>query len=62
MCAHIDMGSLSFAAPDGSYRAAGEATGGQSGPQCRDACFAGEYLVAPPAMIERGFIPKRAAG
>lgn len=62
MRAHIDMGSLSFAAPDGSYRAAGEATGDQACLQCRDACFACEYLVAPPAMIKRGFIPKRAAG
>jgi amidophosphoribosyltransferase len=57
----IGVDSLKFISLDGLYRAAGEA-GGRDGacPQFCDACFSGEYPVAPQDMIERGFMPKAA--
>ena len=59
---HIGVDSLKFVTLDGLYRAAGEAGGrDKSCPQYCDACFSGEYPVAPHDMIERGFTPKQAA-
>ncbi|MCC5991854.1 MAG: amidophosphoribosyltransferase [Rhodobacteraceae bacterium] len=59
---HIGVDSLKFVTLDGLYRAAGEAAGRDSNcPQYCDACFSGEYPVAPSDMIERGFQPKHAA-
>ncbi|WP_439562183.1 amidophosphoribosyltransferase [Roseinatronobacter sp.] len=58
---HIGVNSLRFVSLDGLYRAAGEAAGrNNSCPQYCDACFSGEYPVAPQDMIERGFTPKAA--
>ncbi|MDO5704805.1 MAG: amidophosphoribosyltransferase [Paracoccus sp. (in: a-proteobacteria)] len=52
----IGVDSLAFVSLDGLYRAAGEATGRNSGcPQYCDACFSGDYPVAPSDQIERGF-------
>ncbi|MGY6706374.1 amidophosphoribosyltransferase [Roseinatronobacter sp.] len=58
---HIGVNSLRFVSLDGLYRAAGEAAGRNNAcPQYCDACFSGEYPVAPQDMIERGFMPKAA--
>ncbi|MBR3369206.1 MAG: amidophosphoribosyltransferase [Rhodobacteraceae bacterium] len=58
---HIGVDSLRFVSLDGLYRAAGEPDGRNNAcPQYCDACFSGEYPVAPQDMIERGFIPKAA--
>lgn len=58
---HIGVDSLRFVSLDGLYRAAGEAAGRNNAcPQYCDACFSGEYPVAPQDMIERGFMPKAA--
>ncbi|WP_071797295.1 amidophosphoribosyltransferase [Natronohydrobacter thiooxidans] len=58
----IGVDSLKFISLDGLYRAAGEAEGRNAAcPQYCDACFSGEYPVAPSDMIERGFEPKHAA-
>ncbi len=52
----IGVESLKFISLDGLYRAAGEAGGRNAKcPQFCDACFSGEYPVAPSDMIERGF-------
>ncbi|MCH8466410.1 MAG: amidophosphoribosyltransferase [Roseinatronobacter sp.] len=62
MRAHIGVDSLKFISLDGLYRAAGEPGGRHPAqPQYCDACFSGEYPVAPSDMIERGFTPKHAA-
>jgi amidophosphoribosyltransferase len=62
MRAHIGVDSLKFISLDGLYRAAGEPGGrNPAQPQYCDACFSGEYPVAPSDMIERGFTPKHAA-
>ena len=62
MRAHIGVDSLRFVSLDGLYRAVGESAGRDpSSPQYCDACFSGEYPVAPQDMIERGFTPKQAA-
>ena len=59
---YIGVDSLKFISLDGLYRAAGEAQGRNNAcPQYCDACFSGEYPVAPSDMIERGFQPKHAA-
>ncbi len=59
---YIGVDSLKFISLDGLYRAAGEAAGrDKTCPQYCDACFSGEYPVAPTDMIERGFQPKFAA-
>ncbi len=59
---HIGVDSLAFVSLDGLYRAAGEAAGRNAdAPQYCDACFSGEYPVAPHDMLERGFQPKHAA-
>jgi amidophosphoribosyltransferase len=57
----IGVDSLRFISLDGLYRAAGEAAGrNPDAPQYCDACFSGEYPVAPSDMIERGFEMKAA--
>ncbi len=59
---HLGVDSLKFISLDGLYRAVGEAKGrDQKSPQYCDACFSGEYPVAPSDMIERGFMTKTAA-
>jgi amidophosphoribosyltransferase len=57
----IGVNSLKFVTLDGLYRAAGEAAGRDPArPQYCDACFSGEYPVAPSDMIEQGFMMKAA--
>ena len=57
----IGVDSLRFVTLDGLYRAAGEAAGRDPArPRFCDACFSGEYPVAPSDMIERGFAMKAA--
>ena len=57
----IGVDSLRFVTLDGLYRAAGEARGReQSCPQYCDACFSGEYPVAPSDQLEAGFQMKAA--
>ena len=52
----IGVDSLSFVSLDGLYRAAGEANGrSKASPQYCDACFSGDYPVAPYDQLERGF-------
>lgn len=59
---HLGVDSLKFISLDGLYRAVGEAKGRDAGaPQYCDACFSGDYPVAPSDMIERGFITRTAA-
>ncbi|WP_093966946.1 amidophosphoribosyltransferase [Actibacterium lipolyticum] len=61
MCAHLGVDSLKFISLDGLYRAAGEAEGrNPDAPQYCDACFSGEYPVAPSDMIAKGFEVKAA--
>ena len=57
----IGVDSLKFISLDGLYRAAGEANGRNAKqPQYCDACFSGEYPVAPSDMISNGFEVKAA--
>ncbi len=57
----IGVDSLRFVTLNGLYRAVGEAKGRNDAcPQYCDACFSGEYPVAPHDMLERGFMPKAA--
>ncbi|WP_127900125.1 amidophosphoribosyltransferase [Solirhodobacter olei] len=57
----IGVDSLKFISLDGLYRAVGEAKGRNArSPKYCDACFSGEYPVAPADMIERGFTMKAA--
>ena len=59
---HLGVDSLNFISLDGLYRAVGEANGRDSkAPAYCDACFSGEYPVAPSDMIEQGFRGKDAA-
>ncbi|WP_188527410.1 amidophosphoribosyltransferase [Sinisalibacter lacisalsi] len=61
MCAHLNVDSLKFISLDGLYRAVGEANGRDpKAPQYCDACFSGEYPVAPSDMIAKGFTVKAA--
>ncbi|WP_372891351.1 amidophosphoribosyltransferase [Rhodosalinus sp.] len=61
MRSHLAVDSLRFISLDGLYRAVGEAGGRDaSAPQYCDACFSGEYPVAPSDMIEQGFAMKAA--
>jgi amidophosphoribosyltransferase len=61
MCEHLTVDSLKFISLDGLYRAVGEAKGrDKECPQYCDACFSGEYPVAPSDMIEKGFEVKAA--
>jgi amidophosphoribosyltransferase len=58
---HIGVDSLRFISLDGLYRAVGEAGGRNARkPQYCDACFSGDYPVAPSDMIEKGFVPRAA--
>ncbi|MGC9419682.1 MAG: amidophosphoribosyltransferase [Rhodovulum sp.] len=58
---HLQVDSLRFISVDGLYRAVGEAEGRNAKcPQYCDACFSGEYPVAPSDMIEKGFQTKAA--
>ena len=62
MCKHLGVDSLKFISLDGLYRAVGEAKGRDAAtPAYCDACFSGEYPVAPSDMIEQGFEAKTAA-
>ena len=57
----IGVDSLKFISLDGLYRAAGEAAGrNNDSPQYCDACFSGEYPVAPSDKISEGFQLKAA--
>ncbi len=57
----IGVDSLKFITLDGLYRAAGEAAGrNPDAPQYCDACFSGQYPVAPSDKIEEGFQMKAA--
>jgi len=59
---HLGVDSLKFISLDGLYRAVGEAGGRDpNAPAYCDACFSGEYPVAPSDMIEQGFAAKTAA-
>jgi amidophosphoribosyltransferase len=61
MQAWIGVDSLRFVSLDGLYRAAGEAAGRDpAAPRYCDACFSGDYPVAPSDMIEKGFAMKAA--
>ena len=61
MRAHLGVDSLRFITLDGLYRAAGEADGRDANsPAYCDACFSGQYPVAPSDMIEKGFSLKAA--
>lgn len=58
---HLGVDSLKFISLDGLYRAVGEAGGRDpAAPAYCDACFSGEYPVAPSDMIEKGFRLKAA--
>jgi amidophosphoribosyltransferase len=57
----IGVDSLKFITLDGLYRAAGEAAGrNPDAPQYCDACFSGDYPVAPSDKIAQGFEMKAA--
>ena len=61
MCHHLGVTSLKFISLDGLYRAVGEGEGRNSeSPQYCDACFSGDYPVAPTDQIEKGFALKAA--
>ena len=61
MRAHLEVDSLKFISLDGLYRAVGGAAGRDpDAPQYCDACFSGEYPVAPHDMREKGFELKAA--
>ncbi len=57
----IGVDSLKFVSLDGLYRAVGEAMGRDAkSPQYCDACFSGQYPVAPSDQIAQGFEMKAA--
>ena len=56
----IGVDSLAFVSLDGLYRAVGEANGrDMAHPQYCDACFSGDYPVAPRDQLRHGFEMKR---
>ncbi|NND18475.1 MAG: amidophosphoribosyltransferase, partial [Silicimonas sp.] len=58
---HLGVDSLKFISLDGLYRAVGEVNGRDpNAPAYCDACFSGEYPVAPADQIEKGFAVKAA--
>ena len=58
---HLGVDSLKFISLDGLYRAVGEANGRDPrSPAYCDACFSGQYPVAPSDQIENGFTLKAA--
>ncbi|TRD16612.1 amidophosphoribosyltransferase [Palleronia caenipelagi] len=62
MAGYLKVDSLQFITLDGLYRAVGEANGrNPEQPQYCDACFSGDYPVAPSDRIEKGFRTKAAA-
>jgi amidophosphoribosyltransferase len=62
MRSHLGVDSLRFISLDGLYRAVGEAGGRDPAePQYCDACFSGEYPIAPADMMALGFAMKPAA-
>ena len=62
MRTHLGVDSLKFISLDGLYRAVGEAKGRDANaPQYCDACFSGEYPVAPRDKLAQGFQLKTAA-
>ena len=62
MRVHIGVDSLKFISLEGLYRAVGQKNGRDpASPAYCDACFSGEYPVAPSDMIEDGFQTKTAA-
>ncbi len=55
MAEHLGVDSIRFITLDGLYRACGEDTGRDAdAPQYCDACFSGEYPVAPSDMLQSG--------
>ena len=53
---HLGVDSLKFISLDGLYRAVGEAKGRDpSQPAFCDACFSGDYPVAPTDQLKKGF-------
>jgi amidophosphoribosyltransferase len=61
MCDYLGVDSLKFISLDGLYRAVGQAKGrNPKSPAYCDACFSGEYPVAPSDMIAKGFELKAA--
>ncbi|MEM1077134.1 MAG: amidophosphoribosyltransferase [Pseudomonadota bacterium] len=59
---HLGVNSLKFISLDGLYRAAGVTEGRDpNAPRYCDACFSGEYPVAPSDMLEKGFELRPAA-
>ncbi|RYH02860.1 amidophosphoribosyltransferase [Salipiger sp. IMCC34102] len=62
MTEHLGVDSLKFISLDGLYRAVGEAEGRDNdSPQYCDACFSGDYPIAPADKLEAGFKTKVAA-
>ncbi len=62
MRAHLGVDSIRFISLDGLYRACGEQDGrANASPQFCDACFSGDYPIAPSDRIAQGRI-KVAAG
>ncbi len=58
---HLGVDSLKFISLDGLYRAVGEAAGRDpAAPRYCDACFSGDYPVAPSDMLNKGFTLKAA--
>jgi amidophosphoribosyltransferase len=58
----LGVQSLRFISLDGLYRAVGQAQGRDPAhPQYCDACFSGDYPVAPSDMLDQGFRMKPAA-
>ncbi len=58
---HLGVDSRKFISLDGLYRAVGEAKGRDpAAPAYCDACFSGQYPVAPSDQIEKGFMLKAA--
>jgi amidophosphoribosyltransferase len=58
---HLNVTSLKFISMDGLYRACGyEAGRDNANPAYCDACFSGEYPIAPSDQLAKGF--KMAAG
>ena len=59
---HLGVDSLRFISLDGLYRAVGQPNGrNPREPRFCDACFSGEYPVAPADMLDQGFEMKTAA-
>ena len=59
---HLGVDSIKFISLDGLYRAVGEANGRDpKSPAYCDACFSGQYPVAPSDKIEEGFVMNTAA-